>query len=227
MKNLINFPENIKDKKVLIISEDCLLSEGFLSSAVEFKADVTISNFQNFKSIWNELVKTKWDIIIFHPFSLDIDFNDKNIETSIVENYIKIFFLDFVPSLINKCSVMSLLPLDFYNSYSNRTTISSLCGFIHGYVKSLSIELASKSIKTNSAILGYIEGDRVFSYESTFNSNKNRSPIQRAPEISELILPVLFLASDSADFATGSSYAIDGGWSSTWGFDTTVKYPTD
>ena len=227
MKNVINFPENIKEKKVLIISEECVLRKGFLSSAAKFKADVTTSDFQNFISTFNELAETQWDIIVFNPFSLDIDFNDKNIESSLVERYIKTFFLEFVPSLLKKCSVMTLLPLDFYNSYSNRTAISSLCGFIHGYVESLSIDLASKHIRLNSAILGYIEGDKVFSYESTFNNNKNRSPIQRAPEISELILPVLFLASDSADFATGSSYAIDGGWSSTWGFDTTVKYPTD
>ena len=227
MKKIEHFPENINGKKVLIISEDCSLSEGFLSYVKKFNASSVICNFRDFEIKSNDLIKDNWDIIIFHPFSLDSIFIEKDVDAALVETSIKTFFSDFVPRLKGKCSIMALLPLDFYNSYYNRSTISALCGLIHGYVKSISIDLASKSIRANSAILGYIEGDGIFSYEASFNSSKNRSPMKREPSIDELVLPVLFLASDSADFATGGSYAIDGGWSSTWGFDTTVKYPSE
>ena len=171
------------------------------------------------------MAQENWDIIIYNPFSIYGSSDFKEINNEAIQNNIKTFFEIFIPRLNKKCSIMTLLPLDLYNAYSNRDAISSLCGFIHGYVKSVSIDLASKSIRANSAVLGYIEEDKIFSYDCSFNSNKNRSPMKRAPDIDELVFPVLFLASDAADFATGGSYAIDGGWSSTWGFDTTVDYP--
>ena len=71
MKKIEHFPENIKGKKVLIISEDCSLSEGFLCYVKKFNASSVICNFRDFEIKSNELLGDNWDIIIFHPFSLD------------------------------------------------------------------------------------------------------------------------------------------------------------
>ena len=97
MKKIEHFPENIKGKKVLIISEDCSLSEGFLSYVKKFNASSVICNFRDFEIKSNELLGDNWDIIIFHPFSLDSIFIDKEVDAALVETSIKTFFSDFVP----------------------------------------------------------------------------------------------------------------------------------
>jgi len=226
MKSLINFPKNLDNKNALIISEEGSLVKHLVNTYNLYMVNTKVITFTEFESNYNNMKIEKWDIIIFDPFSMPLDARRDNSQQ--LDNYIHqigSFFNNFIDLLSNPCSILSLLPLDYYNSYMNRPNVASLCGLIHGYVKTIAIDYAHRSIRANSVILGYIKNDPIFSFSSDFNSIENRTPISRIPTIDELIMPILFLSSDAAEFATGQDFAIDGGLSSTWGFDTSVDYP--
>jgi len=224
--SFINFPKNLENKKILIISDEGPLVDHLVHAYSQHKSEPRVITFTELEPFCINSLTEKWDVIIFDPFSMSLDVSGSNSEQ--VDNYVHqshTFFNKFVTLLDNPCSILTILPLDFYNSYTNRPNVASLCGLIHGYVKSVSIDYAYKSIRSNSVILSHIENDPIFSYPSDFNSIVNRTPIGRTPLIKELIMPILFLSSEAAEFATGQDFAIDGGLSSTWGFDTTVDYP--
>ena len=83
---------------------------------------------------------------------------------------------------------------------------------IHGFTKSLAMELASKNITVNTISPGYTGTQMVRSIpEKILEKIVAQIPVGRLAEPQEIAELVLYLASDSAGFITGANYTINGG----------------
>src|SRR6266498_1083863 len=84
-----------------------------------------------------------------------------------------------------------------------------------GLMKTLSNELGMYNITVNNVMPGYTETERLkelMEKKSSFASAKNEIPLGRFGKPEEFAAAVAFLASDRANYITGVSLAVDGGW---------------
>ncbi len=111
--------------------------------------------------------------------------------------------------IINLASMYSIFGSGLVPSYS------AAKGAIVQLTKSLAIELASHRIQVNAIAPGWIETDMT---EAVRNSPMNdailaRTPAGRWGQAEELVGAAVFLASRGADFITGVTLPVDGGYS--------------
>jgi NAD(P)-dependent dehydrogenase (short-subunit alcohol dehydrogenase family) len=88
-------------------------------------------------------------------------------------------------------------------------------GGVINLTRELGAQWARKGIRVNGLAPGWfpteMTGD-MFGDEGSLKWMRSRTPMGRAGELSELVGPLLFLASDASSFMTGQTIAIDGGW---------------
>jgi acetoacetyl-CoA reductase len=84
---------------------------------------------------------------------------------------------------------------------------------IHGFTKTLAIEVAKKGITVNTISPGYILTDMVLAIPEDVRVNRilPEIPVGRFGGTEEIAHLVSFLASQQASFITGANYAINGG----------------
>jgi acetoacetyl-CoA reductase len=83
---------------------------------------------------------------------------------------------------------------------------------IHGFTKTLAMEVARKGITVNTISPGYIGTDMVMAVaEEIRNKIVAEIPVGRLGGTEEIAHLVSFLASKQASFITGANYAINGG----------------
>jgi len=84
---------------------------------------------------------------------------------------------------------------------------------MHGFTKSLAMEVASKGVTVNTISPGYIATDIVLAIPDEILEARiiPSIPIGRLGGTDEVAYLVSFLASDKASFITGANYAINGG----------------
>ena len=83
---------------------------------------------------------------------------------------------------------------------------------MHGFTKTLAMEVARKGITVNTISPGYIATDMVMAVpEEVRNKIVAEIPIGRLGGTEEIAHLVSFLASKEASFITGANYAINGG----------------
>lgn len=83
---------------------------------------------------------------------------------------------------------------------------------MHGFTKTLAMEVARKGITVNTISPGYIGTDMVMAVkEEIRNQIVEQIPIGRLGGTEEVAHLVCFLASDKASFITGANYSINGG----------------
>ena len=83
---------------------------------------------------------------------------------------------------------------------------------MHGFTKTLAMEVARKGITVNTISPGYIGTDMVMAVkEEIRNQIVEQIPVGRLGGTEEVAHLVCFLASDQASFITGSNYSINGG----------------
>jgi acetoacetyl-CoA reductase len=83
---------------------------------------------------------------------------------------------------------------------------------MHGFTKTLAMEVASKGITVNTISPGYIGTDMVMAVrEDVRNQIIAQIPVGRLGGTDEIAYLVSFLASDKASFITGANYSINGG----------------
>lgn len=93
-----------------------------------------------------------------------------------------------------------------------QTNYSAAKAGMHGFTKSLAMEVASKGITVNTISPGYIATDMVMAVaENIRNQIISGIPMGRLGGTDEVAYLVSFLASDEANFITGANYAINGG----------------
>lgn len=83
---------------------------------------------------------------------------------------------------------------------------------MHGFTKTLAMEVARKGITVNTISPGYIATDMVMAVaEDVRNKIVSEIPLGRLGGTEEIAHLVSFLASREASFITGANYAINGG----------------
>ncbi len=83
---------------------------------------------------------------------------------------------------------------------------------MHGFAKTLAVEVASKGITVNTISPGYIATDMVLAIAEDVRRKIIESiPVGRLGGTEEIAYLVSFLASEQASFITGANYAINGG----------------
>lgn len=110
-------------------------------------------------------------------------------------------------SIVNISSVNGILATPGLGAYN-----AAKAGVIN-LTRVLALELAVDGIRVNAILPGHIEDRIPQSDPQTIAEFVRASPVGRYGYPEEIANAVLFLASDEASFATGASFAIDGGLS--------------
>ncbi len=93
-----------------------------------------------------------------------------------------------------------------------QTNYSATKAGMHGFTKSLALEVAKKGITVNTISPGYIATDMVKKVkEEILQKIVAQIPVNRLGTPEEIAAAVAYLASDNAGFITGSNLSINGG----------------
>ena len=194
-------------------------------------------NSQGYKASYEVLdVNKEDDVASFinnaEPFDILINNAGTNRPAKLIDTKIEDF--DYVMSL-NVRSVISLTKLvvkkmlesnikgSIINVSSqmghvggpNRTTYCSSKFAIEGFTKSLAIELGPNGIRVNAICPTFIQTPMTEPFLKDADFKKatiGMIPIGRLGEVTDLMGPFVFLASEASSLMTGSSILVDGGW---------------
>ena len=124
----------------------------------------------------------------------------------------------FLPLLNDGASIILLSSVNAFTAMPNTSVYSASKAALNALGRTLSNELAVRNIRVNTVNPGPINtpifdklGMDEESRTSFNNLIKQRVPLNRSGESSEVAKLVAFLASSDASFITGSEYTIDGG----------------
>ncbi|RUZ77979.1 SDR family oxidoreductase [Mesorhizobium sp. M7A.F.Ca.US.006.01.1.1] len=113
-------------------------------------------------------------------------------------------------AIVNVGSIAGLVGLPRRNSYG-----AAKAG-VHSLTRSLACEWASKGIRVNAVAPGYVATSMVKGLidKGAIDPARlsRRIPMGRLGTPEEIAEAILFLASDSARYITGSTLSVDGGW---------------
>ena len=111
--------------------------------------------------------------------------------------------------------IISITSMAVKQPVNNLILSNSVRTSVVGLMKTLSNELGMYNITVNNVMPGYTETERLkelMEKKSSFASAKNEIPLGRFGKPEEFAAAVAFLASDRANYITGVSLAVDGGW---------------
>jgi NAD(P)-dependent dehydrogenase (short-subunit alcohol dehydrogenase family) len=111
--------------------------------------------------------------------------------------------------IVNLASVAGL------TGVPNRAAYVSSKHAVVGLTKEMALELADKNIQVNAVAPGVVQTSMTESYfqkQSVMESLKKAHPAGRWAQPEEIANLILFLASPEADFITGATFPIDGGF---------------
>lgn len=118
-------------------------------------------------------------------------------------------------SIINMSSVASSL-----KGVPNRFAYSASKAAVIGITKSVAADYVTQGIRCNTICPGTVDSPSLHErlkatgdYEQAMREFIARQPMGRIAETKEIAALVTYLASDEAQFITGQTHIIDGGWS--------------
>jgi NAD(P)-dependent dehydrogenase (short-subunit alcohol dehydrogenase family) len=97
----------------------------------------------------------------------------------------------------------------------NRTVYCATKHAMEGFTKAMAIELAPRGIRVNTLAPTFIETPLTrpfFENKAFLDDTLRRIKLGRLGQLHELTGAIVFLASDASALMTGSSLAVDGGW---------------
>lgn len=111
--------------------------------------------------------------------------------------------------------IISITSMAVKQPINNLILSNSVRASVVGLMKTLANELAMYNITVNNVMPGYTETERLkelVENNPSFSSAKSEIPLGRFGTPEEFAAAVTFLASDRASYITGTSLAVDGGW---------------
>jgi NAD(P)-dependent dehydrogenase (short-subunit alcohol dehydrogenase family) len=110
--------------------------------------------------------------------------------------------------IVNISSIASLVAFEGLTHYCGSK------GAVNAFVRALAVELAPRKINVNAVAPGAIATPGVTGVldDNTRNQMMNTIPWKRWGEAEDIANAVVFLSSDKADYITGQTIVVDGGW---------------
>ncbi len=111
--------------------------------------------------------------------------------------------------IINMGSMFSFTAMPGLSAYAASK------GGVNQLTKALALELIEHNINVNAVAPAYIATELTATMRNDkerFKDIMARTPIRRLGTIEEIVGPVIFLASDLANFMVGHTMLVDGGW---------------
>ncbi len=113
-------------------------------------------------------------------------------------------------SIINVGSILS------FTAFPNRFAYAATKGGVVQMTRVLAVEWANRGVRVNALAPGFIRTELVAELgrrgKLDLSKIPGRTPIGRIGEVSDLVGPAIFLASDEAAFVTGHTLVVDGGY---------------
>ncbi len=218
----------IKNKiKVIILDINTPSKKILLNKFVEFiKTD--LSDYKNLQLCLTELKKKnkKIEYVINAAGVLWFD-KDVSLEKIEINTWDKVFSINLNSIVIVLQSILPQMKKNKFGSIVHISSIDALSGdnkpqdaygsskaALLRLSKSISIQFASKNIRSNSILPGPIETPMQERWKKDPESKKNLSnliPLRKVGKPSDIANSTMFLLSDESSFITGTELIVDGG----------------
>jgi len=218
----------IKNKiKVIILDINSPNKKILLNKLVEFKK-IDLSDYKNLKICLKEIRKKykKIEYIINAAGVLWFD-KDIGLEKIRLDTWEKVLSINLSSIVVVLQSILPLMKKNKFGSIVHISSIDALSGddkpqdaygsskaALLRLSKSISIQYASKNIRSNSILPGPIETPMQKRWEKNPESKKNLSkviPLKRVGKPTDIANSAIFLLSDESSFITGTELIVDGG----------------
>ena len=190
----------------------------------EIKSDIT--NIKKFNKICEQIFKkhNKIDILINNA---GITFTKKDNEEYPIDKWEQTLKINLTGAFTSSQTVLKFMKKQKNGSIINITSINAEVGFPNNpaYVaskgglkmltKSLAKDYGKYGIRVNNLGPGYIKTNmtkKSFENQKIKKSREKQTLLCRWGEISDLIGPCIFLASNASKYLTGQDIYVDGGW---------------
>ena len=220
--------ELIKNKiKVIILDINTPSKKILLNKFVEF-IKIDLSNYKNLQLCLTELRKKykKIEYVINAAGVLWFD-KDVSLEKIEINTWNKVFSINLNSIVIVLQSILPQMKKNKFGSIVHISSIDALSGdnkpqdaygsskaALLRLSKSISIQFASKNIRSNSILPGPIETPMQERWKKNPESKKNLSnviPLRRVGKPGDIASSTMFLLSDESSFITGTELIVDGG----------------
>ena len=218
----------IKNKiKVIILDINTPSKKILLNKFVEF-IKIDLSDYKNLHLCLTEL-KKKYKKIEYVINAAGVLWFDKDVSLEKIEinTWNKVFSINLNSIVIILQSILPQMKKNKFGSIVHISSIDALSGdnkpqdaygsskaALLRLSKSISIQFASKNIRSNSILPGPIETPMQERWKKNPESKKNLSkviPLRRVGKPSDIANSTMFLLSDESSFITGTELIVDGG----------------
>ena len=218
----------IKNKiKVIILDINTPSKKILLNKFVEF-IKIDLSDYKNLQLCLTEL-KKKYKKIEYVINAAGVLWFDKDVSLEKIEinTWDKVFSINLNSIVIVLQSILPQMKKNKFGSIVHISSIDALSGdnkpqdaygsskaALLRLSKSISIQFASKNIRSNSILPGPIETSMQERWKKDPELKKNLSnviPLRRVGKPSDIANSTMFLLSDESSFITGTELIVDGG----------------
>ena len=218
----------IKNKiKVIILDINTPSKKILLNKFVEF-IKIDLSDYENLQLCLTEL-KKKYKKIEYVINAAGVLWFDKDVSLEKIEinTWDKVFSINLNSIVIVLQSILPQMKKNKFGSIVHISSIDALSGdnkpqdaygsskaALLRLSKSISIQFASKNIRSNSILPGPIETPMQKRWKKNPESKKilsNVIPLRRVGKPSDIANSTMFLLSDESSFITGTELIVDGG----------------
>ena len=218
----------IKNKiKVIILDINTPSKKILLNKFIEFKK-IDLSDYKNLQLCLTEL-KKKYKKIEYVINAAGVLWFDKDVSLEKIEinTWDKVFSINLNSIVIVLQSMLPQMKKHKFGSIVHISSIDALSGddkpqdaygsskaALLRLSKSISIQYASKNIRSNSILPGPIETPMQKRWKKNPESKKNLSkviPLKRVGKPTDIANSAIFLLSNESSFITGTELIVDGG----------------
>ena len=213
--------------KVIILDINSPNKKILLNKLIEFKK-IDLSDYKNLQSCLKEINKKnkKIEYVINAAGVLWFD-KDISLEKISINTWQKVLSINLNSIVIVLQSILPLMKKNKFGSIVHISSVDALSGddkpqdaygsskaALLRLSKSISIQYASKNIRSNSILPGPIETPMQQRWKKNPKAKKDLSkiiPLQRVGKPIDIANSTIFLLSDESSFITGTELIVDGG----------------